>query len=84
MILRSEKRRLLGMEASGTKAAELGPSIYTVARTLSHPFRFSPRTTYQGYFAGAGSVIALNPFQIVQRLNGRLGSIGISTFEWAR
>lgn len=76
MILRSEKRRLLGIGAWGAEATELGFAIYKVGpHAVSNVQVFSQRNRYQGRVAGPQSVLPLlNPFWKVQRLNGGLSA----------
>lgn len=64
MIRRSEKRRLIGIEALGEKAAELGLASYTICPHAVSLVQF-PRqhNTYLGYFVGRETVLPLlNPF----------------------
>ncbi len=62
MILRSEKRRLLGIEALGNEAAELGFDRYCLP-AVSTVQVFSQRNMYLGYITSPESVLpSLNPF----------------------
>ena len=60
MIWRSEKRRLLGIEALGTEATELGFSLWIECPTAVIIRSDSGRrNTYQGYFPILESVVPL-------------------------
>lgn len=64
MIRRSEKRRLIGVEASDTAAAGLGVSYWSGCLHAVSPDQFrGSANAYRGSFAGSESVLPLlNPF----------------------